>query len=106
MRLSRELRVVVLECGLKFRKWTVECEGHRGLHLVRNPRRQVLRYGRAERAVLNQHAAEARHRIAAQRGLVLFAFAEYRNGLVLGIMQRHAGRGDDVAGWGPAVDLG
>ncbi len=49
--------------------------------------------------------AERRHGIALQCGLVLLGRAELLDRLVLGEMQRHAGRGDDVAVRREAVHL-
>ena len=49
--------------------------------------------------------AKAWHRVAAQRRLVLLALAEHRDRLVLRIMERHAGRSDDVAVCREPVDL-
>ncbi len=56
-------------------------------------------------AALDQGGAKARHGVAAQRRLVLLALAEHGDRLVLRIVQRHAGRGDDVAVCGKPVDL-
>ena len=59
----------------------------------------------AQRAVLDQPHAEARHRVAAQRRVVLLAVAEHRDRLVLLVVQRHARRSDQVAVSAQAVDL-
>ena len=61
--------------------------------------------GGAQHAALDQGSAKAWHRVATQRRFVLLALAEHRDRLVLRIMQRHAGRGDDVAVCGKPVDL-
>src|SRR6478735_10621610 len=96
MWVSCELRVAVFECRLDLREGTLEREGHGLLHLTRDPRRQPVRLGGRECAVLYEDAAEARHRIATKCRLVLFTLAEHGNGLVLRVMQRHTRRRDDV----------
>ena len=54
---------------------------------------------------MTSRAAEARHRVAALRGLVLLGRRRrLLDRLVLGEVQRHAGRGDDVAVGAQAVD--
>ena len=60
----------------------------------------------AERPLLDQAHAEPGHGIAAQRGLVLLAVAEHGDRLVLGVVQRHPGRRDQVAVGRQPVDLG
>src|SRR5438105_2275575 len=92
-----DLRKVVLECGLDLWERAVERECHGLLHLVRNARRDLIGLRGSEAAVLNQHAAESWDRIAAQRCFVFFAFAKHGYCLVLGIVERHAWRRDDVA---------
>jgi len=49
-----------------------------------------------EDAVGDETASERRHRVALLRGLVLLGRAELLDRLVLGEVERDAGRGDDV----------
>src|SRR5262245_6964862 len=49
-----------------------------------------------QRALGDEPRAEARNRVAALRGLVLLDVAEDRDRLVLRVVERDAGRGDDV----------
>src|ERR1700730_1034062 len=100
------LREVVFECRFDFGERAVERERHSLLHLVCNARRDLIRLRGSEDAVLNQSATESRHWIATQRRFVLFTFAEHGDGFVLGIVQRHARRRDDVTVRGKPIHLG
>src|SRR5579863_5091320 len=97
--------VDVVECGLELGEGALDGEGDRLVHFLRDLRDELIGLGWAEHTALDQGRAKARHGIAAQGGLVLFALAEHRDRLVLRIVQRHAGRSDDVAVCRKPVDL-
>ena len=77
----------------------------RGLHLVADGGGERVGLLGRERAVGDEPAAERRHGVALQRRLVLLGRSELLDRLVLGEMERHAGRGDDVAVSREAVHL-
>src|ERR671916_3176503 len=95
--MSSSLGVDVLRRLFGLRIRTVEREVDRPLHLLADLLGDPVGLFRGQRALLDQPRAEARHRVAAQRGLVLLAGPELLDRLVLRIVQRHPGRRDDVA---------
>src|SRR5579863_5526683 len=92
-----ELGVDVVERGLELGERTFDGKVDRALHFRGHLCGQLVGFGAAEHAALHQRGAIARHRVAAQRRLVLLALAEHRDRLVLGVVQRYAGWSDDVA---------
>jgi hypothetical protein len=71
--------------------------GHQSGHRVRRVR--------VEHAGRDQPVAHSQQRVGAPGRLVLLRRAEHRDRLVLGKVQRHAGRGNDVAVRAEPVDL-
>src|SRR5690348_4181716 len=88
--------VVVFEGRLEPGVGALQGESHGSLYFGRNLRRDLIRLCCGQRAVLDQHPAETRYRIAAQCCLVLLAFAEDSNGFVFRVVQRDAWGRDDV----------
>src|SRR5918998_2235603 len=95
--MSSSLGVDVLRRLFGLRMWTVEREVDRRLHLLPGLLGDPVGVLGGQRTLLDQPRAEARHRVPAQGGLVLLPGAELLDRLVLWIVQRHPGRGDDVA---------
>ena len=84
----------------------LQAEVHRLLHLAAHVVGDAVGVFGGQRPFLHQAAAEARDRVAALGRLVLLGRAEDLDRLVVGEVQRHARRRDDVAVSAEAVDLG
>ena len=74
------------------------------MHLLPRGLCDRFRVLHGESAVGHEPGTEPRHRVAALCGLVLLDVAEDVNRLVLGVVQGHAGRRDDVAVGAEAED--
>src|SRR5271167_539915 len=77
----------VFECGLEFGKGTLDGEGDRRLHFLRDLSSQLVRFSGVQQTRRDQDTAKTRHGVAAQGRLVLLALAEHRDRLVLRIVQ-------------------
>src|SRR3954451_24237470 len=100
------LGVDVVEGRLGGRERALEAEGDRLLHLLANLAGDAIGVLGGQRPVGDERGAEAGHRVAGERGLVLLGRAELLPRLVLGEVQRHARRRDDVPVRAEPVHLG
>src|SRR5580692_4520607 len=91
------LGVDVVERGLELGERTFDGKADGSFHFLGHLGSQLVGFGAAEHAAFDQRRTKARHRVATQRRLVLLALAEYRDRLVLRVVQWHAGRCDGVA---------
>src|SRR5262245_50799977 len=99
------LGVDVVERGLELGERALDAERHGRVHFLRHLHSELVRFRGAQYAALHQDTAKTRHWIAAQRRFVFLALAEHSDRLVLGIMERHSWRGDDVAVRRETIDL-
>src|SRR5262245_66476656 len=91
------LGVDVVDGVLDRREGALQAERDGLLHLHARRLGDPLRLLRAQRPIGDEPCAEARYGVAALRSLVLLLCPEDRDRLVLGEVQRHARRRDDVA---------
>src|SRR6185312_17042593 len=96
--------VDVLDSVRGRREGAGEREIDRLLHLPLGRLGDLVRLLGAQRPVLDEPPAEARDGVAALCRLVLLGVAEHGDRLVLGVVERHAGRRDQVAVRAQAVD--
>src|SRR5262245_41877818 len=97
------LGVDIVDGVLDRRERALQAERDGRLHLVARRLGEPVRLLRAQRPVGDEPCAEARYGVAALRSLVLLLRPEDGNRLVLGEVQRHARRRDDVAVGGQPV---